>query len=97
MIEGQEEHARAMISQAQARVMWIGHRRSIARAGSRSSERVHAARGMGEGNGRACKAGALVGWQRTSSEPPGPAAEPLAEHGENSFAKSEMAKLLFAP
>ena len=66
-------------------------------AGLRSSARVHAARGMGEGNGRACKAGALVGWQRTSSEPPGPAAEPLAEHGENSFAKSEMAKLLFAP
>ena len=39
-------------------------------AGLRISTGVHAAREMGEVNGRACKAGALAGWLRTSAVPP---------------------------
>ena len=97
MIEGQEEHARAMISQTQARVMWIGLQ-ALHRTG-RVKERREGT--LYEGNqARAVprvqdrRAGPAA---HLSPEPPGPAAEALAEHGENSFAKSEMAKLLFAP
>ena len=70
--EGQEDHASAIASRVTARLSGSDSRRGAESEGLRSSARVHAVRGKGEGNGQVCKAGALVDWRRTPAAPPVP-------------------------